>query len=243
MPSATDIITRSLRLLGVLEATETPSAEDLSVGKVALDDFVDSLGLERASIFTVGRHIYPLLVGVATYTIGSGGAFNQVRPVWIDNASIRPDRTASPVAELPIGRPLNIAEWQGVTDKSSTSTWPTAFYYDYAWNAGLGLITVYPIPTSSLADLVLYTPEAASAFADLTTVYTMPPGWSRMYRYNLALELADDFGKNPSSRVERIAVQSLAAIKRANSRPTDASLDPSTPGLPAGGRFDLYTGS
>lgn len=243
MPSATDIITRSLRLLGVVGAVDTPEAEDLAVGKIALDDFVDSLGLERASIFTVGRHVYPLTGGVASYTIGIGGNFNQARPVWIDNASIRPDRTATPVLELPIGRPLNIAEWQAVPDKASTGEWPTAFYYDYAWSAGLGNLTVLPIPTSGLCDIVLYTPTAASAFADLTTVYTMPPGWSRMYRYNLAVELADDFGKTPSPRVERIAIQSLAAIKRANFRPTDASLDPATPGLRGLGRFDLYSGS
>lgn len=243
MPSATDIITRLLRLLGVTGATETPEAEELAVGKIALDDFVDSLGLERASIFTVGRNIYPLSSGVASYTIGAGGTFNQIRPVWIDNASVRPDRTATDILEVAIGRPMNLAEWQALTVKTTTGPWPTSFYYDFAWSAGLGNITVYPVPDNSLCDLVLYTPTAATVFADLTTVYTMPPGWSRMYRYNLAIELADDFGKNPSSRVERIAIQSLAAIKRANLRPTDATLDPATPGLRGIGRFDLYTGS
>jgi hypothetical protein len=243
MPSATDIITRALRLLGVTGATDTPEAEELAVGKIALDDFVDSLGLERASIFTVGRNVYPLSNGVASYTIGTGGTFNQIRPVWIDNASVIPDRTATPALEIPIGRPINIAEWQGITDKSSTAPWPTACYYDFAWSAGLGNLSVYPVPNTGLASLVLYTPSAATAFADLTTVYALPPGWSRMYRYNLAMELADDFGKNPSSRVERIAIQALAAVKRANVRPTDATLDPLMPGLRGSGRFDLYTGS
>jgi len=243
MPSATDIITRSLRLLGVVGATDTPEAEELAVGKIALDDFVDSLGLERASIFTVSRNVYPLSSGVAAYTIGTGGTFNQARPVWIDNASVIPDRTASPSIEVPIGRPINIAEWQGLTDKSATGPWPTACYYDFAWAAGLGTIRVYPVPNTGLCDLVLYTPAAASTFADLTTVYAMPPGWSRMYRYNLALELAEDFGKTPSPRVERVAIEALAAIKRANLRPTDASLDPGTPGLRGSGRYDLYTGS
>lgn len=242
MPSATDLITRSLRLLGVLDAVDTPEAEDLAIGKVALDDFVDGLGIERAAVFTVARTVQALTAATATYTIGTGGVFNQVRPTWIDRVSVRPDRTASPVLELPLGRPLTLEEWQAIPVKTNTGPYPTALYYDHAWTAGLGLISVYPVPTVSVCDLVLYTPTPAAAFADLTTVYTLPPGWARMYRYNLAVEMADDFGVKPSTRVERIAAQSLAAVKRANWRPSDAALDPMTPGLRGRGRFNLTTG-
>jgi hypothetical protein len=243
MPSATDLITRSLRLLGVLDAVDTASTEDLATGKIALDDFVDSLGAERAAIFTVARTVVPLVSGTATYTIGSGGTINIVRPLWIDAVSVRPDRTATSIVETPIGRPLTMAEYQAISAKATTGSQPTAIYYDYNWSAGLGVITVYPVPNVSVCDLVLYTPSAPATFANLTTVYTFPPGWARMYRYNLAMELADDFSATPSPRVERIAKESLAAVKRANFRLSDARLDPMMPGLRGGGRFDLYSGS
>lgn len=240
--TATDLITRALRLIGVVGAVDTPEAEDLEVGKIALDDFVDALGIERAALYAVARTVCPLSAGVQDYTIGLGGAFNIPRPTWIDRCSVRPDRTAAPVLEASIGRPMTIAEWQGTALKTSTGAWPTRIYYDFAASAGLGTISVYPVPESSLCDLVLYTPSAPTHFGDLTTPYTLPPGWSRMYRYNLALELADDYGVTASARVEKTAAQTLAAVKRANWRPTDASLDPAMPGLVGGGRFDLYTG-
>jgi hypothetical protein len=242
--SATDLITRALRLLGVVSVIDTPEAEYLAAGKVALDDFVDSLGLERAAIFTIGRHVYPLSTGVASYTIGLGGDFNQVRPVWIDRASVRPNRSASPVMEMSIGRPMTIAQWQGLQVKGASGSHPFQIYYDQAHSAGLGTIYLDPVPDNNLSDLVLYTPEAPSTFVDLTTVYALPQGWARMLRYNLAVELADDFPAIPlSPRVERKAKESLAAVKRANWRPVDASLDPMMPGLRGGGRFDLYSGS
>lgn len=242
MPSATDLITRSLRLLGVLDAIDTPSAEDLAAGKVALDDFVDALGVERASIYTVSRAVHSLSSGVSSYTIGTGGTFNQVRPVWIDNASVIPDGSASPVVEIPIGRPMTMSEYQSLPVKTTTGSHPLALYYDHAWTSGLGTIIVYPVPDNSLCDLVLYTPGVLSPFADLTTVYTYPPGYGRMLRYNLAMELADDFGATPSQRIERIAKESIAAVKRANARPHDARIDAGLPGMRAGGRFNLTTG-
>jgi hypothetical protein len=138
---------------------------------------------------------------------------------------------------------MTLAEYQAIPIKTTTGSRPTAIYYDHAWAAGLGTITVYPVPDNSVCDLVLYTPGEAAVFADLTTVYTFPKGWSRMYRFCLAVELADDFGVTVSARVERIAIESLAAIKRSNFRMTDARLDPAMPGMRGGGRYNLYTDS
>jgi len=242
MPSATDLITRSLRLLGVLDPIDAASAEDLATGKIALDDFVDSLGTQKASVFTVVRTVVPMVSGTATYTIGTGGTISIVRPTWIDGVSIRPDRTATDPIEIPIGAPMTVAQYQAIPIKTTTGSRPTAIYYDHDWAAGLGNIIVYPVPDNSVCDVVLYTPGEASVFADLTTSYTFPKGWSRMYRYNLANELADDFGVTVSARVERIAVESLAAIKRSNFRPVVARLDPGMPGMRGGGRYNLTTG-
>lgn len=241
--SATSLITRALRLLGVVDAVDTPAAEDLAIGKVALDAFTDSLGLERAAIYAIARTVQPLVAGTQTYTIGTGGVFNQVRPMWIDAFSVRPDRTASPVLELPRGTPLTIEAWQAVPVKTTTALYPTDLYYDHTWTAGLGVITVYPVPTTSVCDLVLYTPTAAGRFVDLTTLYTLPPGWERMYHFNLAREMAPDFGAPVPDFVNQVAVQSLAVIKRANYRPVDLRLDPAMPGMRGGGRFSLYEGA
>lgn len=51
MPTARDIVTRALRMLGVLAAGETPSAEDADAGLLALNGMVASLVMSRAPSF------------------------------------------------------------------------------------------------------------------------------------------------------------------------------------------------
>jgi hypothetical protein len=44
----------------------------------------------------------------------------------------------------------------------------------------------------------------------------MPPGYLRAFKYNLALEIAAEFGINPNPQVSRIAMTSKRNLKRIN---------------------------
>jgi len=226
MPSANTIVTRALRSLGVIDASDTPSAEDMAAGFEALNEMIDGWATQRWTIFVVTRTVYALTASQAAYTIGSGGNFDQQRPLWIEGVSVIEDNTAAMPLEIPCGPPLLLAQFQRIAQKSATSTFPYAIYYDHAWAAGLGTITVYPVPTSSLAALVLYTPTALSQFADLTTVYTFPPGYGLAIRLNLAKVLAPEFGRQLRPDLKADADDALAWVKRANYQPTEAQFDP-----------------
>ncbi len=242
MSSARDIITRAFRLLGVFEASETPGPDDLAAGLSTLNEWISNLATQRASIFTVVPTAHPLTGSVASYTIGPGGDFNQVRPLWIDQVSVIPDRGAVPPIEVDISPMLTVQQYQQLPVKSTPSSYPTSAYYDYGFTgAGLGRITVYPVPTSSACDLVLYTPQPMGAFADLTTDYAFPPGYERMLRYNLALELAPEYDAVPSPTVLDVALSALADIKRANYRPADLQFDQALVGR-SGRPFNCWTG-
>jgi hypothetical protein len=240
--SARDLITRSLKLLGVLQASEVPTADDLDDGFVMLNEFISDLATQRATIFTVSRNVHALTGGQQQYTIGPGGMFNQQRPLWIDNLSVIPDRGASPILEYPIGPLLSLDQFQRIAVKSIGSRFPLSAYYDYGFEgAGLGRISVYPIPQTDNTDLVLYTPVAMQSFVDLTTEYAFPPGYERMVRYNLAVEMAPEWDASPSPDVLRRAETSLANIKRANTRLTDLQFDVALTGR-NGRRFNVYSG-
>lgn len=236
MPSAADLITRSLGLLGVVEATETPGADDLALGLESLNGLIESWGLQRQTMHEVRREVFALTPSTATYTIGTGGAFNTARPLRIERCSVVVDGL-----EIPIGLPLTLSEIQGLSDRTSTAAWPTAVGYDYAFSAaGLGTITVFPTPTSACS-LVLYLPkQGVTQFADASTNYVLPPGWARALRYALALELAPHYARQPDPQVQRQAALALAEIKRANFRLIDATFDPALSGR--GGRFDIMAG-
>jgi hypothetical protein len=76
-------------------------------------------------------------------------------------------------------------------------------------------LTVYPIPNRPLQwHIVSVQPLAKPAV--LATDLAFPPGYLRAFRYNLAAELAAEFGVEPSMQIMRIAMTSKRNLKRIN---------------------------
>lgn len=240
MPSATEFITRAMHRLGYLEATESPKAADVIACFHALNDWIDALAAERVTVFYTARVEFDLQNGVGDYTIGVGGTFNRVRPMWIERAGVIPDDTAATPMELPLGVLLTVGEYQSIRQKTGASTYPTLLYYDHRWNAGLGTITVYPVPSVSVARVVLYVPEALAEFPDQTADVTFPPAWRRFITTNLALEIAPILGVTPSPALVAAAGEAKAIVKEANFRPLELRVDPAVMG--ASRRFNMETG-
>ena len=230
MPSANDFTDQALRLLGVIDPTENASPEDAETGFDVLNDWIDALGLERQTIYTVLRTPHTLVSGTASYTIGSGGTINIARPIWIDHAGLILDTGASEPVEARI-RVLTDDEYQHWPQKTFQSTFATGVYYDHNWSSGLGRVYPLPIPDVGTTQVVLYTPTALTEFADQSTNYTFPPGYRRAIRLNLALELSAHYpGAAPPQNLPQLAMQSLANIKRGNTRLSHVEIDPGLSG-------------
>jgi hypothetical protein len=236
MASANEYVTDALQILGVIEASETPTSADMEFGFNRLNDWIDSLQLERLTIHALSRTATTLTASTASYQIGSGAAINVARPIWIEQAMLVHDTTATYPHETPI-RIFTDQEWPHIPQKTATGTAPTGIYYDHKWISGAGVIYVYPIPTVSTTQLVLYTPLAITEFTDQATDYLFSPGYRRMILHNLACELAPTWSVPIPERVERIAVESKASIKRANFRATELSMDPALVGR--GGSYNI----
>ncbi len=243
MPSANDFGKRALQLLGVIDTTSDPSPEDAEIAFEALNDWIDGLATQRLTIHTVARSTGTYTSSASSITIGSGGTYNIARPLWIQGAAYLVPAT-SPAVESPIAV-WNDQEYQAEQVKAQTSTLPTALYYDYNWTAGLGNLYLWPIPTQALT-LILYTPTALTEFADHSTDYTFPPGYRRAITFNLANELAPWYPSvTPDPRIKEIAVESMANIKRANTRIPLAVMDPALLAMSGRGRrsaFNYRTG-
>ena len=239
--TANELVTRAMKSIGVLASGETASSDEMDDAFVILNNMVDSWATERLTIYVVVRSVFDLSASTQDYTIGTGGTFNIARPVWIERASLILDKTAAAAQkiELPIAGPITVDEWQHVSIKGTTSTYPSQFFYDRAWTAGLAKISVWPIPNSSSVQLVLYVPTALTQFADLTTAYTFPPGYEEAMRYQLAIRLAPEFGVilPPETRV--LAAQTLGNIKRVNLSNETLGIDAAL--LTQGGRYDWRT--
>ena len=122
--TANELISRSLKTIGVLASGETASSDNVADSLVVLNSMVDSWATQRLTIYAVTRNVFDLSASTQEYTIGTGGTFNVVRPVSIQNASIILDKNASSIQkiELPITGPVTVSQWQDVAIKGTTST-------------------------------------------------------------------------------------------------------------------------
>jgi hypothetical protein len=99
---------------------------------------------------------------------------------------------------------------------------------------------IYPRPTRDLEWHFISVQELNQP-ALLSTNLAFPPGYLRAFVYNLACELAPEFGVEPSPQVQRIAMTSKRNLKRINN-PNDVMSMPY--GIVANRqRYNIYAGN
>lgn len=216
--SAADIIRSAFKLIGVLGESEAGSAAMINDGLSRLNDLVDAWGAERLTIYTTDRNVYTLTSGQQTYTIGPGADFNQARPMWIPYAGFISQVTQPYPLETPLSI-WTIQQWAGIPTKTGIfTTIPEGIYYDGGFP--LGKISFWPIfQTGGAGQVALYTPTALTGFNDLVTQHTFPPAYMRALRYNLAVELAPEFGRPIMPEVTKMAGDFLQKLKHENWTP------------------------
>jgi hypothetical protein len=101
-------------------------------------------------------------------------------------------------------------------------------------------MTVYPKPTRDLEWHFISVQELSNP-AVLTTNLTFPPGYLRAFVYNLAMEIAPEFGVEPSPQVTRIAMTSKRNLKRINNPDDIMSMPYSL--IATRQRFNVYAGN
>lgn len=216
-----DLITSSMRLIRAVASGETPTGNEIQDGLVVLNQLIDSWNAERLSIFTVQIQNFALTVGQQTYTYGTGGNFNAVRPPFIDHATIVSLNNPAQPLELPLAM-LTDVEWAAIPVKAVSSALPLKMYDDGQFPQRN--ISFWPIPSVAI-QVNMYVWQALTTFPDLTTDETFPPAYLRALRFNLAVDLASEFGLDVPPLVAQTAIQSKASIKSFNTYPLDLRCD------------------
>jgi hypothetical protein len=235
--TAGDQINRALRLLGVLAEGETPSAATSQDALVSLQQMVDSWNTERLSVFSTQDQVFlwPAGVGNQTRTLGPSGDFVGLRPILIDDATYYRD----PGTNVSFGiKLINQQQYDGIAVKTVTSTYPQVMFVNNTFPDIT--MTIYPVPTRQL-EWHFISVEELSNPATLATELFFPPGYLRAFTYNLAMEIAPEFGVEPSPQVQRIAMTSKRNLKRINN-PDDVMSMPYSL-VATRQRFNVYSGN
>lgn len=214
--TARDLINASLRLIGAIAPGETVSADEAFDGLSTLNRLIDSWSTEKLLIYQITKEDFTLVAGTQSYTIGSGGDFDTVRPIEIREALIR---SGSSEYKLDI---LSLDRWASIIQKGISSEIPIAIYLDGAYP--LNNLSVYPKPSAEVT-LVLYSLKQISSISSLDSTLSLPPGYERALIYNFAKEVSPEYGMQVNQLVFETANESKANIKRANHRPSYLSAD------------------
>jgi hypothetical protein len=227
-----ELIRGAFRTLGILASEETPRAQEQADALDTLNDLLDAWATERLNLFATLRSAHVLTPSLNPHTLGTLGTFDTTRPVRVDRASLT--QSGTPGSETPL-RLLSDAEWQDTPSKDSTGT-PVRLWVETSYP--LMRLHLHPVPNSA-DTLVLYTWQQLGRFASANDDFDMPPGYARALRFNLAKEMAPEYGISLSGEAVAVAIESKATLKSLNERPSYLRSDPA---VLQGGRFCIVSG-
>jgi hypothetical protein len=232
--TAGDQINRALRLLGILAEGETPSAAMSQDALMAMNQMIESWNIERLSVFCTQDQVFTWPSGLLSRTLGPSGDFVGNRPVLFDDATYfkAPNGVSYGI------KFINQQQYNGIAVKTVTSTFPQVIFVNMTYpNAEM---FIYPRPTQDLEWHFVSVQELDQP-AQLVTELHFPPGYLRAFTYNLAMEIAPEFGVEPSPQVQRIAMTSKRNLKRINN-PYDVMSLPYAV-VANRQRFNIYAGN
>jgi len=231
--TAGDQINGALRLIGQLAEGETPSAATSADALTAMNQMLDSWSSERLSVFSTQDQTFTWTQGLRSQTLGPTGDFVGNRPVLLDDATYFRD----PSNNISFGiKIINQQQYDGIAVKTVTSTYPQVLWI----NMDMPNVSmyIYPVPTKALEWHFISVTELTEP-ATLATTLVVPPGYLRAFRFNLAAEIAAEFGVEPPPQVQRIAMSSKRNVKRINNPDDVMSLPYSI--VATRQRFNIYS--
>jgi hypothetical protein len=235
MATAFDQIKAALRLIGQLAEGEEPSPQAAQDALNAMNQMIDSWNTERLAVFCTEDQVFNWPPDLITRTLGPTGDFVGNRPILIDDATYFRD----PQTNVSYGiKLINQQQYNGIAVKTVTSTYPQVMFVNNTFPDIT--MTIYPQPTRVLEWHFVSVQELTKP-ATLNTVLSFPPGYLRAFKYNLAMEIANEFGVEPMPQVQRIAMTSKRNLKRINN-PDDVMSMPYSL-VATRQRFNIYAGN
>jgi hypothetical protein len=224
-----------MRLIGMLAEGETPSAAASQDALSAMNQMIDSWNTERLSVFSTQDQIFTWPASTQSRTLGPTGNFVGNRPVLLEDSTYFRDAATNVSYGIKI---INQQQYNGIAVKTVTSTYPQVLWINMTY-PDIEMY-VYPVPLRPLEWHFVSIQELTQP-AVLATTLSFPPGYLRAFKYNLACEIAAEFGVEPSPQVQRIAMTSKRNLKRINN-PDDVMAMPY--GIVANRqRYNIYAGN
>lgn len=201
MTTARTIVKKAMQKAGVLFINSEPTAEEANDGLDSLNAMLSSWSNDELMCYVRVRETFTLTTGVYIYTIGPGADFDTIRPMFIMEAHLTNNQVNYPLfaATDEYYESLPNKQFQGYPQ-----------FYNYNNGFATGTISFYSNPCVDFEFHLLSEKELAQFTLDDDV--DLPPGWERALIYNLAIEIAGEYGVEPQASVVNIAGKALSQI-------------------------------
>lgn len=196
--TAQELIKAAYRAIGVIGQGKTPNSYLMENGLEALKIMLRGLSVTPGGLYFITVEEFAL-DGSDSYTIGSSGDFDTVRPVNIVGGYTYTTGST-------INYPLEIIgerKYLNLQFKSDMSGEALYLWYNPTFGSTeLGTVYIYPPDDTNLViNCLRPLSEPANIYADII----FPPEYDGYIKWNLALELAPENGRTPSALVVKNA--------------------------------------
>ena len=237
MAVVSTMILRSLRLIGEKARGGTLDSNEQVECLAEFNTFLDSMQTERLLCYTQQQDSLALTSSTNSYTIGTNGVFAVARPEKIVDPCFVRDASNFDTQVKVIG-----ADAYGkLVAKGAGYTVPTHLFYDGGFSAtSTATIFLYPSPSASLT-LYINSWKTLGSVSTVSQDLALPPGYRLFLEYNYAIHAAGGL-TSVSPEVAKIARDSKAFVKGANTPDVVMRLDAGALQSHAGGRIGILTG-
>ena len=193
----------ALRGLGVLPVGVSASGSKMTEAITTLAQILRTWEAQGMQGWLRKINTFSLVVGTASYTLGSGGTGLAERPNEVHAAWLR-DTDGD--VELRI---LERKEYFGLFDKADAGD-PAGVFYDP--QSPLGKLYVYPVTESSGQTLVLDYSRSLTTVSAASDVLDVTPEAELAIKWNLAMELSPSYRLKLSESVVANAAKAQQAL-------------------------------
>lgn len=218
MTTGQDIVYGALRLVSSATPGEPIEGTEAGYALTVLNELLAGFSMEWGLINSTTIESFPLVVGTTSYTIGTGAAFNTVRPDTIFNQWLFD--TVSGI-RYPL-RMLSDNQYQAIPLNTIQSI-PKAIYYDDQYP--LGVIYVYPTAGLSTYQLFLESYKPIMQFTTLTTSMNLPGEYFKALKLLLADEIAPEYGFEITGQLAKNIDKARDMLKARNFKRSVAGFD------------------
>lgn len=212
-----EAIKKALLLIGVADKFGEPSANEYSDGITTMNQLLKRLGVDSLGVHEAATVTHTMVVGDASYTIGSTGNIVATRPHKIATAKVTIGSTDYNITEI------SRDDYDRIPDKTTRGI-PVWFFYDPTY--ANGTLYFYPAPDTAYT-LSLQLHQPITEYTSTTQTINLPKEYTSHLPWGMAVDIAPEYGREAPRSVQAMAAETLRQLKRIHSTPANkVSSDP-----------------